>query len=107
PDPLVDGLRTAAHRRAQVAAAGERAGLEPGFELVAVPDLDARAVVVRHRVERAIEVASPQGEAARELVPGAANVRDPVGDADVLRRDLVPLDLGELAHPPRWVYQPP
>ena len=42
-----------------------------------------------------------------ELVPGSTDVLEPVGNAHELHGDLVPLDLGELGHAPRWVYQPP
>ncbi len=52
-------------------------------------------------------MAPAQRDHGLELVPGSADVLEPVGDADELHRDLLALDLGELAHAPRWVYQPP
>ena len=82
---------------AEVTAAGQCAGLEAGHELVSRPHLDARAVVVRNRVEGAVEATSAQRDGGLELVPGSADVRELVADADELHRDLVPVDLRELA----------
>src|SRR6266566_4795397 len=88
-------------------AAGQSAGLEAVNELVPLSHLDAGAVVVGDRVERAVEVTPPQRDDGLELVPGSADVLERVRDADELHWDLLPLDLRELAHAPRWVYQPP
>jgi hypothetical protein len=105
--PLVDGRRVAAQPRTEIAAAGQRPGLEACHEVVSLPHLDARAVVVRYGVERAVEVTSSQRHHRLELVPRSPDVLEPVGDADELHLDLVALDLVEVAHAPRWVYQPP
>ena len=69
--------------------------------------LDAGAVVVGHRIEGAVEVTPAQRDDGLELVPGAADVLEPVGDADELNGKLFALDFNEIGHAPRWVYQPP
>src|SRR5262249_18513042 len=91
----------------KITAAGQRAGLEAGRELVSLSHLDACSVIARHRIERAVEVTPAQRNDGLELVPGPADVLQPVGHTDELHRDLLPPDFGELAHAPRCVYQPP
>ena len=107
PDPLVNGRRVAAQPGAEETASRQRAGLEAGHELVSFSHLDAGAVVVDDGIERAVEVTPTQRDERFELVPGSPDVLEPVRDADELHCDLSALDLDELAHAPRWVYQPP
>jgi hypothetical protein len=106
-DPLVDARRIAAQAGAEVAAAGERPALEARHELVSLPHLDAGAVVVGDRVVGAVEVASAERDDGFELAPRAADLLEPVRDADELHRDLVALHLAEVGHAPRCVYQLP
>src|SRR5579862_4296811 len=107
PDPFIHGWGLALQPRAEITAARQHARLELGDELVSLPHLDARAVVVRDRIEGTVEVPAVEIDEGLELVPRAANVLEAVGDADALHRDLRALHLDKVAHAPRWVYQPP
>src|SRR5207248_38257 len=107
PDPLVDAGRVAMQPSPKEATAWQRARLQTRHELVSVSHLDARAVAVRDGIEGAVEVAPAQRDHCLELAPRSADVLEPVGNADELHCDLPTLDLGELSHAPRWVYQPP
>jgi hypothetical protein len=52
-------------------------------------------------------VTAAQGDDGLELVPGARDLVKLVGNADELHRDLLALDLDEVGHAPRCVYQLP
>src|SRR4029077_10018395 len=87
-DPLVDTGRIAVQAGPEATGARGPAGLQAGRELVSLPHLHACAVVVRDRVERAVEAAPAQCDGGLELVPGSADVRELVADADELNGDL-------------------
>ena len=105
PDRLVDSGRVAAQPRAEVAAAGQRAGLEAGNEVVSLPPLDAGAESSSTGSTRRRSGARAAGRWPR-LVPGTAICSSPSRTRTNCTAIRPVRPRRELTHAPRWVSAP-